>query len=307
MSSKLEPYRDEIRLALAADPPASQRQLAAKYDVARSTLQHFLQAQSLPDLETGSLASIEGMKILALDIETRPNLAYVWGIWQQNIGLNQLVESVDVICWVAKWVGDPQIEFRSVYHDGRETMVRRAWALLDEADVVLHYNGIKFDVPHLNREFVQLGLTPPSPYKQIDLLTTAKREFKFPSNKLAYVSEALGLEGKVEHEGFSLWTKCMNGDESAWENMRQYNIRDVILLEQLYEKLRPWVRSHPNAAALTGRDVACPACGSTNQQARGYSVLQTGRYQRFQCSDCGKWSRGTERVEKVSVVGTPIT
>lgn len=305
MASKLEPYRAEITAAL--ENGMSQRAIALEYGVARSTLQHFLLDEPEPAAPvTESLTSVDGMKILALDIETRPNLAYVWGIWQQNIGINQLVESVEVICWVAKWIGEPTIEFRSVYHDGAEQMIRRAWELLDEADMVLHYNGRKFDVPHLNREFVQLGLAPPSPYKQIDLLTTAKREFMFPSNKLAYVSEALGLEGKVQHEGFTLWTKCMAGDPEAWEQMRVYNVRDVILLEQLYEKLRPWVRSHPSAAALLGTDV-CPACGGSHLQARGYTTLQTGRYQRLQCQDCGKWSRSTERINKVSVVGTPIT
>jgi hypothetical protein len=303
MASKLEPYRGEIRAALGKG--ASQRAIALEYGVARSTLQNFLD-ETPPDVSTDLLVAVDGVKILAIDIETRPNLAYVWGIWQQNIGINQLVESVDVICWVAKWVGDPKIEFRSVYHDDRDTMIRRAWALLDEADMVLHYNGSKFDVPHLNREFVQLGLTPPSPYKQIDLLTTAKKEFRFPSNKLAYVSEALGLEGKVQHEGFPLWVKCMNGDPEAWEQMRQYNIRDVVLLEELYEKLRPWIRSHPSAAALLGENV-CPACTSTDLQARGYVFLMTGKYQRYQCKDCGKWSRGTKRADKVSVVGTPIT
>jgi DNA polymerase III epsilon subunit-like protein len=185
-------------------------------------------------------------------------------------------------------------------------MVNRIWQLLDEADVVLHYNGARFDIPHLNREFVQVGLLPPSPYKQIDLLTTAKKEFRFPSNKLAYVSEALGLEGKVRHEGFNLWIKCMAGDEEAWENMREYNIRDVVLLEQLYEKLRPWIRSHPNSAVILGEEV-CPACAGSNLQARGFTVLQTGRYQRYQCNDCGKWSRSTQQVDKVHVVSTPIT
>jgi DNA polymerase elongation subunit (family B) len=305
MASRLEPFRAEIVLALAGGKE-SQRQVAKRFGVARSTLQTFLRATPEPVIDTESLVAGEGVKILALDIETRPNLAYVWGIWQQNIGLNQLVESVDVICWVAKWVGEPAIEFRSVYHDGKDTMIRRAWELLDEADMVLHYNGRKFDVPHLNREFVQHGLTPPSPYKQIDLLTTAKREFKFPSNKLAYVSEALGLGGKVQHEGFTLWTKCMANDPTAWEHMRQYNIRDVILLEELYEKLRPWVRSHPNSAAVVGDDV-CPACAGENLQPRGYTTLVSGRYQRYQCRDCGKWSRSTERIDKVSVVGTPIT
>jgi len=33
------------------------------------------------------------MQILLLDIETAPNTAHVWGLWNQNVSLNQLMES----------------------------------------------------------------------------------------------------------------------------------------------------------------------------------------------------------------------
>jgi DNA polymerase elongation subunit (family B) len=246
------------------------------------------------------------VRILALDIETRPNLAYVWGLWDQTVNLDALVEHQQTICWVAKWIGKRGTEFRSIHHDGQKQMIGRAWEVLNEADVVVHYNGRRFDIPHLNREFLRLELTPPSPYKQIDLLQTAKREFKFASNKLAYVSKQLGLEGKVQHEGYGLWLKCMAGDEAAWKTMKKYNVRDVILLEELYLRLRPWVRSHPSVAAHAGRDV-CPACGSEHLQSRGYAFTQVSKYQRLQCVDCGKWSRATKRLDHTRVTGTPIS
>lgn len=243
----------------------------------------------------------EGMRILAIDIETRPNLGYVWGLWDQNIGLPQLVESKEMMCWAAKWVGQPGVEFRSTHHDGQRQMIERAWELLDDADAVMHYNGRKFDVPHLNREFLRLGLTPPAPFKQIDLMRVVKKEFAFPSNKLAYVSKQLDLEGKVEHEGFDLWIKCMAGDDDAWDRMRKYNEQDVVLLEEAYAKLRPWISSHPSHGAMTGQDV-CPNCGSHNLQSRGLAYLRTGSYPRFICGGCGKWSRGSKRVNGTGIV-----
>lgn len=244
------------------------------------------------------------MRILAIDIETQPNLAYVWGLWDQNVGLNQLVEAGQMMCFVSKWVGKPKVEFRSVHHDGQDKMIRRAWELLDEADVVMHYNGKRFDVPWLNREFLRLDLNPPSPYQQIDLLQVARREFQFPSNKLEYVSKALGLSGKVSHEGFGLWVKCMAGNDRAWKTMRKYNRQDVLLLEEMYERLRPWIRSHPSVAAFSGKD-CCPACGGENLTHRGFAFLRTGRYQRFQCGDCGKWSRSTKRHDGTTVTEVP--
>lgn len=237
------------------------------------------------------------MKILCIDIETTPNLAHVWGLWQQNVGLNQLLKSSEMMCFAAKWVGDPRMIFYSTHHDGKEAMVAAAWGLLSEADVVMHYNGKRFDIPHLNREFLELGYAPPAPFKQIDLLQVARKQFQFPSNKLAYVSKALHLEGKTEHEGHTLWIKCMAGDEKAWRKMRVYNKQDVRLLEEMYDILKPWIPGHPNAG-LYSEDSSldtCPACGGTNLTPQGFAITSTSRFQRWQCADCGKWSRSAKR------------
>ena len=123
-------------------------------------------------------------KILILDIETRPNLAWVWGIWQQNINLNMLIETSEMICWAAKWYGEKEIFFMSTFHDGKKKMVQGIRKKLDEADFVVHYNGHSFDIPHINRAILLANLTPPSPYTQVDLIDTARRKFKWQSNKL---------------------------------------------------------------------------------------------------------------------------
>jgi DNA polymerase elongation subunit (family B) len=241
------------------------------------------------------------MRVLAIDIETRPALVYTWSLWQPTIGIDQIVDQGGMMSCGYKWFGKSRVKFLSDHHTGHEQMVRRLWGLLDEADVVVHFNGRRFDVPHIQREFVELGLNPPSPFKQMDLLETVRHEFRFLSNKLANVSKQLGLEGKVEHEGFMLWRRCMDGDELAWARMRRYNIRDVLLLEEAYLVLRPWIRSHPSHAAFTGRNV-CPKCGSARIEGRGLATLTTGRYQRLHCLECGAWSRSTQRIEKTAVV-----
>jgi uncharacterized protein len=237
------------------------------------------------------------MKILAIDIETCPSLAYIWSLWDDHTPLARLIESGEMISFAAKWIGEPDdtMEFRSVHHDGHKKMVKRIWKLMDEADVVLHFNGKRFDVPHIQREFLELGLTPPSPFKQIDLLDTCKSQFKFVSNKLEYVAKKLGLKHKISHEGFSLWVKCMAGDNEAWESMREYNIGDVVILEELYEKLRPWIKTHPSFAAHTGEHV-CPKCGSKDITRYGVVFLSTGRYQGYKCKSCGGRSRATKRL-----------
>ncbi len=241
------------------------------------------------------------MKILAVDIETSPNKALVWQLWNQNVTPSAVIESTAILCWGAKWVGIDDVMFKSVYHNTKLVMIKDMWNLLDEADAVLHYNGQKFDIPHINSEFVRAGMEPPSPYQQIDLLKTVRKAFNFPSNKLALVSKELGLPGKIENEGFPLWIKVMNDDPDAWERMKEYNIRDVELLEPLYFKLRPWATNLPSYGAMAGEDL-CPACGSDQLEARGFTYTKTGKYQRERCKACGKWSRATKRTSGTNVV-----
>lgn len=170
------------------------------------------------------------MRLLHIDIETAPNKAYVWGLWNQNVGINQIVEPGYTLCWAAKWHGKKEVMFDSVQESGAKAMIKRVHALLNEADVVCHYNGQKFDVPTLQGEFLQSDLPPPDPFKQLDLLRTARKEFRFPSNKLDYISQQLGIGSKVSHKGMELWRDCMDGCPKAWRVMKRYNVQDVRLL-----------------------------------------------------------------------------
>lgn len=237
------------------------------------------------------------MKVLAIDIETKPHVAYVWGLFDQNVGLNQIIETGGVICFAAKWLGEKDVKFHSVWTDGKADMLAAAHSLLSEADVVMHYNGRRFDIPHLNREFVLAGMLPPEPFADIDLLTVARGQFKFASNKLEHVSKQLGLEGKVAHEGFGLWVGVMEGDELAQRRMRKYNIRDVTLLEDLYAVLRPWIKNHPSRPLHDGTGT-CPVCASDRVQRRGFAYTKVSKFQQFQCQTCGHWFRGTTKVSK---------
>lgn len=245
-------------------------------------------------------------RILTLDIETCPSLAYVWSLFKENIPLARLIETGEVICFAAKWRGDDEVLFYSMHHDGKEEMVAAAHRLLSEADIVVTYNGKKFDVPHLNREFVLQGLTPPAPYAQVDLYWTARQKFNFVSNKLDHVVQELGLGAKVAHAGFQLWVDCMAGDEEAWTQMREYNEEDVRITEKLYDRLRPWITSHPTVDLYGAPEDGvprCPTCGSDSLQRRGQAFTSVSVYQRYQCNGCGKWSRGAKRHNSVDVRG----
>lgn len=239
----------------------------------------------------------EIMKILHLDIETAPNKAYVWGLFGQNIGLNQIVESGYTMCWAAKWEGEKEIFFSSLNQESNEDMLQKIWELLDEADAVVHYNGEKFDIPTLNKEFLLLGWEPPSPYHHIDLLKTVRKRFRFTSNKLDYVAGQLGIGAKTKHNGMDLWHQCMLGDSKAWAIMERYNKQDVRLLPKLYKKLLPWIKNHPNHSLFMETDrPVCPNCGSHHVVKKGFETTLTMKYQRYKCTGCGLPIRGRTNI-----------
>lgn len=232
------------------------------------------------------------MKILLLDIETAPNLVHVWGLWQQNVSINQIINSGYVLCWAAKWYQDDVIYFDSIQKSKPKTMLNKIHKLLSEADAVVHYNGTKFDIPTLNKEFLLYKLKPPAPYKQIDLLKTARSQFRFPSNKLDYVAQQLELGKKLKHSGHELWINCMAKKEDAWQEMEDYNKQDVLLLEKVYEELKPWIKGHVNHGVYED-GLCCTNCGSINYKRSGYAYTQATRYQRYVCKDCGTWFKAS--------------
>ena len=255
-----------------------------------------LHAGSLPELP-----EVRKPRILAIDLETRPNLVYVWGLWQQNVGINQIVEQTEVICFGARWLDEEGVEVRSVHRDGKQAMLDRAWELMNEADVIMGWNSQAFDVKHLNREFLMAGMTPPSPYVNIDLMRVTKASFKFPSNKLDWVSQSLKIGEKVKHEGFTLWTKCMAGDEQAWTDMYTYQRQDVDLLIDLYYKLLPWIKNHPNMGLFAEDSAMCPNCGNTKLQSYGLARSGVSAYPQFLCHKCGTHSKLSKRSQNVSL------
>ena len=241
------------------------------------------------------------MKILAWDIELTPMTVYSWSLWPNFITIQQIEKPQEVMCFGARWYGKNQVIFKSTHHHGKQEMLETIHALLDEADAVMSWNGASFDTKHINREFIENGMAPPSPYIEIDLMRVAKRKFKFASNKLDWVSQMLDVGKKVQHEGFQLWLDCMDGSKSAWKKMKEYQLQDVNLLIDLYEKLLPWIDNHPNVNTDLKDIENCVACGSDHVVRNGTRVLSTGKYLRYQCQNCGKWMRGKTAIATTSL------
>ena len=242
-----------------------------------------------------------GMKVLTLDIETSPIQGYVWGLWQQNLMIDRIIEPTRTLCWAAKWEDENEVILGSESFQSHEDMILEIYDLVNEADAIVGYNSASFDMKHLNREFIELGLSPPTKYKNIDLLRVVKTNFKFPSNKLDYVAGVLLNEHKLDTGGFALWAQCLAGNKAAWKKMEDYNVEDVLLTERLYFHLQGWVPGHPNRALwITDQSSPiCPNCGSTDVVRKGVErPARVNAYQRYKCWNCGANSRGRKIVAK---------
>ena len=205
-----------------------------------------------------------------------------------------IVKPTRILCWAAKWLGQKRVHFCTEHSPN---FISKIYSMINKADGIVHYNGKAFDMKHLNREFLLNvpSLPPPSSYTNIDLLQAFRANFAMASNKLEYTSVTLGYEGKVQHRGIQLWFDCMDNKASAWREMKEYNIRDVTVLEEMYHDLLPWLQHHPNAGHWVVDGDCCKRCSGKNIKRDGWERTTTVPYQRFRCTDCGTPLKGIRR------------
>lgn len=229
-------------------------------------------------------------KILVLDIETRPALVYAWKGFKENIGVDQIVEPDGVLCVGAKWAGTDESFMFTEWEHGMEGMLRSVAYLMQEADTIVGVNHERFDIPWLIAQFAQYNIPAIEKATLIDLQKFWRRNMRFFSNKLAYVGPLLVGEGKVEHEGFMLWRRVLEGDNDARERMKKYCEGDVDLTEKLYFKLRPFLPNHPYLSNT--KNGHCPSCSSDHVHISKYRRTKTMRIQQLHCQNCGSYFDG---------------
>lgn len=241
---------------------------------------------------------VSDLKIVALDIETMPALVYTYNLFKPMISHKQIVEPSRITCFSYQVLGSKSVKFVSEYHDGPKELMDELWRVLDEADVILGYNSKGFDVPWITGELMAEGYKQPSPVKHIDLYQVMRKHTRFLSRKLDYVSERLLDDKKVDVNTMELAIRCASSDpevaRKAWNEMRKYSKKDVALLFPLYERVKSYIKMpHP----VSSDPSSCHNCGSTDIRPRGFTYTALSKYRRYRCEDCGKWFRGTTRIE----------
>lgn len=255
-------------------------------------------------------------RVLILDLETAPAEAYVWGLRDVNIGIEQVKHDQYVLMWAAKWLGDSEVlhdsllDHPSAFRADRRFDRQIALSLrkvMDQADIIVTQNGDGFDLKWANQLFLKHDIARPSKFYSVDLLKESRKSYYSISHRLDFRGRQLAIGSKMPHEGFRLWLSCMAGNKAAFRRMIDYCKQDVKLTEAYYLKLRPRMKSHPNvnmfekAEPFTGR-LKCPACSSPKITKRGFNYYSAGRRQRYVCGDCGYRMSLGGKVDKSTAV-----
>lgn len=231
------------------------------------------------------------MKILFLDLEVAPNIAFCWRAgYKLNIGHDNIIKERAIICASYKWGGDKKpktIRWNAKQCDKK--LLINLSKIMIKADIIVTQNGDKFDLKWVNARLAYHNLDPLGDLTSADTLKMAKKMFYLNSFKLDYMGQFFKLGKKLDTGGFQLWKDiCLKKCKKSLNKMVKYCEQDVILLEKIYEKIIKYNPSINQGRAITGEKNCCRNCASFSGIRWGVYTTAAGiRYQKYKCKDCG--------------------
>lgn len=281
----------EQALEMAINSGKSWRKIANELGVARTTCSDYLRKM----LSESSIKQEKkkGPRILVLDIETKYMLLEGWGLFNQNFSVDQIAEDWSILSYSAKWYDEQEVFYSDVTEKTEDDLLQELHDLLNEADFVIAHNGRRFDLKKIRARMVTRGFKPYSPVRVIDTLEIAKKEFAFTSNKLLYLTRLLCKKNqKSSHAkfgGHSLWKEFVKGNPEAIQEMREYNIIDVVSLQELYDILAPWSSTLPVFEIYN--DISL-----SEWEEDGFTYSNLGKYQLYKNKKTGQYRRGNKNL-----------
>lgn len=221
------------------------------------------------------------------------------------------IESTDLIadkgiciCIGYKFLGEKTthvmsiLEFKDSIKDGKITdkhLLKVMYPVLSQADMWVTWYGKRFDVPFVSTRLLEFGMSPLPPIPHLDGWEVARYRLKLHSNRLASISAFLNLDDKTPVK-LNTWRDAATGHKPSIKYIIDHCRKDVEVLEQAYEKIKPFSKVHPNILLMDNITQACPTCGTKGKlQRRGEYISIKYRYHRYHCESCGSWTKG-ERI-----------
>ncbi len=260
-----------------------------------------------------------GPRIILFDLETVPNLFEALKVWPQlsnypGITLRASITSIICAGWKVlgskevqcinawdfpEWQNNIVVDFQDVKASCPFPDVNNDYALckaisdvIVKADCIVSHNGRRFDWKFLQTRLIYHDLPPLPTIHHVDTCAEAKKHLFIFNNRLQTIARYLTKMEKRDHEGWDLWVKVWLRHAESQIEMTEYCKQDVLVLEAVFNELRPVIKTLPNYNLFNPmRKNACPGCGSTRLQSRGKYISKTRRYKRYRCKDCQSWSR----------------
>ena len=260
----------------------------------------------------------ENVNILYFDIETSPCISYHFNHWDVSIRQEHKIKESHLLTVSWAFNDEPVRGFKLSVDDVEKgddlTLVVDMLEAIEKADILVGYNSKKFDIKYLNTRALYYGIPPVTTTKHIDLYEQVRKSFKFPSNSMGNVSSYLGLEGKLETEGWSLWRRCMEhwnveACEKALDDMLTYNKQDIEATRDLHKRLMGWLKQTPNIGAMKNiksgiKTMRCSKCSSDDVEALNkLTYTNVKGWEMYRCKSCG----GVSRFSNNGLVGCPVS
>lgn len=232
-------------------------------------------------------------KILIYDIETCRVPAMVWWAGKQYIHSRQLTEEPRIITVAWKWLGEDEVSYLTwdKEHSDRKLM-EEFLKVYNDADMVVGQNNDNFDNRWINARAMKYGLEVNTHVKSMDIMKQSKRLFRVAGYSMAYLAQFSNVTHKQGHEGMIMWDKIQFGtpeeQEEYLQKMVDYNVGDIVTTEELYVRLRPYLKHQVHFGVMAGGEKwTCPNTGSEDVYLSSTTVTKAGTVQRIMKSPDG--------------------
>jgi DNA polymerase III epsilon subunit-like protein len=269
----------------------SSRKIATKLNISKSGINYYLAREQTEAVDNSA------PRILLFDLETAADISLHFGRWKQNISQKNVVKSGGyILCAAWKYLGDSKISSISLtpeeIDNGDDSrIIATFFELYEDADAVVAHNSKGFDHKVLQARATANYFPALPVVKVLDTLEIAKKSFRLPSNKLGDVAEYFGLETKLDTSGITLWKEVQFGNKQAMKDMLQYCEQDVVVLEQVYLRIRHAGKAGSDFNAglyYNDEKLRCRTCGSDDIHLTGrVAATSLSLFEEYRCDSCG--------------------
>lgn len=235
-------------------------------------------------------------KRLFIDIETSMMQGVFFQLGRKvSIGYEQITQENQIICICYKWEGQSKIyslDWGKEKNDKK--MLEDFVQVANGASELIGHNCDRFDISIIRARCIYHRI-PFTPYiNSIDTLKKSRSGIRFNSNRLDYLTNLLLGYGKSE-TNFQMWKELTIKPHSETKNilnkMVRYCKRDVRILEEYFNILRPYIKTGLSYATDRGN---CPECDSGYLIINRTVNLPSGNKKiQFRCGNCGTYHTRT--------------